>query len=589
VNNRGTGVAPRRGGGWQPYFGPSWRPDGSVLFRIWSPSTRSAEVVLAGETLPMTRDAQGVFTASLAGARADLTYRIGLDGDGPFPDPWSRWQPEGVHGPSALLARGHAVVHRPVPRLRSQATYEMHIGTFSAGGDYAGARRRLDSLAALGVDTVQVMPLSEWPGRWNWGYDGTYFHAPTRAYGTPAELRQFVAAAHARGLSVLVDAVFNHLGPDGAYIYRFAPEFFTERFKTPWGGAIDYSRKQVRRTIADAARWWIQEYGFDGLRLDATHAIYDGSSTHILSDIAAAARRAYRGAYVVAEDHRNESRLVTEDNLDAILADDFHHSVRVALSGQQDGYFKHYRGNAAEIATALRDGWIHQGRRKGVMGPGSPTDGIDAAGFVFCIENHDQVGNRADGLHLAGLVSPEAYRAASALLLLAPERVLLFQGQDWASARKFNFFTDHHAELGRLVTEGRRNEFRHFSAYREHPELIADPQSESTFLASRLDPAEARGNAWCLRLYKRLLTRNQDPVFRRPDRHSMSITTVGSLLLIERRHAGERRLVAVTLTGEKGAAIPPGKILLHTEERRFGGRGRPTLEIPAAVVVDPDR
>ena len=547
-------------------------------------------MVLEGDRLSMSKNAQGVFTVVVPNARPGMTYGVALDGDGPFPDPWSRWQPWGVHAPSALIAPGPKVGHRAVPKRRAQTAYELHIGTFSASGDYAGAIRRLDSLVRLGVDTIQVMPISEWPGRRNWGYDGTYFHAPTRAYGTPGELRKFVAAAHRRRLSVVLDTVFNHLGPDGAYIYRFASEFFTDSHKTPWGGAIDYTRPEVRRTVADAARWWIQEYGFDGLRLDATHAIYDAGPTHIVADIASAARRAFGGCYIVAEDHRNESRLLTVSHLDAILADDFHHAVRVALSGQQDGYFKMYRGTAEEIATALDEGWIHQGDRKGKMGPGSKTDGIDAAGFVFCIENHDQVGNRVDGQHLAGLVVPEAYRAASALLLLAPERVMLFQGQEWATAGKFNYFTDHSKELGRLVTEGRRNEFRNFTAFREHPERIADPQAEATFLASRIDPQEARRNAWCLRLYTALLAlRTGDPVLRRPDRHAMSITTRGSLLLIERRHGGQRRLIAATLKGEKGAFVPAGKVLLHTEERRFGGSGRPSLEIPATVVIDPDR
>ena len=544
--------------------------------------------MLEGRSIPMERSSDGFFKVVVRDAVPGQRYQIALDGDGPFPDPWSRWQPEGVHGPSALLALTARPGHRRVPKRWAQATYELHVGTFSSSGDYAGATRGLDALVELGVDTIQLMPVSEFPGRWNWGYDGTYFHAPTRAYGSPGELAEFVTAAHARGLAVILDAVFNHLGPDGAYIYRFAPEFFTDRFKTPWGGAIDYARPEVRRTVADAARWWIDAYGFDGLRLDATHAIYDRSETHILADIAVAARRAYTPAYVVAEDHRNEARLVTEDCLDSILADDFHHALRVAVSGEQDGYFKHYRGTAEEISKALSDGWIHQGDRKGRMGPGSRTDGLDADRFVFCIENHDQVGNRVDGLHLAGLISPAAYRAASALLLLAPERVMLFQGQEWATVRNFNYFTDHSEELGRLVTEGRRNEFDHFRAFREHPELIPDPQAEGTFRASVLDRAEATRNAWCLRLYTELFRlRRRDPVLRLPDRHSMSISTRGSLLFVERRQRGRRRLLVATLTGEAGAEIPAGRVLFHTEERRFGGSGRVNLEAPAAVLLEP--
>lgn len=576
---------------WQPHFGPSWLPGGGVRFRIWSPSTGKAEIVFErGETrVPMKKAPGGEFWA-VARARPGDRYRILLDGEGPFPDPWSRWQPDGVHGASAVLPRAGRASHRPVPRRVAQTTYELHVGTFSRRGDYAGAARRLPELATLGVDTIQVLPLAEWPGRWNWGYDGAYFHAPTRAYGRPQELRAFVKSAHETGLAVILDTVFNHLGPDGAYIHRYAPEFFTDRFETLWGGAIDYSVAAVRRTVLDSARWWIQEYGFDGLRLDATHAIFDESPTHILGDVAAAARRAYPRAYVVAEDHRNERRLVTDHRLDAVLADDFHHAVRVALTGERDGYFRHYEGALEEIGTALQDGWIHQGARRGEMGGGSPTAGLPAPHFVFCLENHDQAGNRVDGLHLAGLVSRAEYRAASVLLLTAPERVLIFQGQEVATGRPFNYFTDHHEELGRQVTAGRHREFIHFKGFRDHPELIADPQLEATFRASKHDPAEARRNAWCLRLYTALLTlRRTDPVLRRPRRESVTATVRGSVLFVERREGSRRRLLAVTFTGEKGASVPPGQILLHSEERRFGGKGVPTLESPCAVLIDPAR
>ena len=573
---------------WQPFFGPSWTTDGKVQFRIWAPTTERAEIRLDDRAVKMRRNRDDTHTALVPGLRPGDRYRFALDGDGPFPDPWSRWQPDGAHGASALVAPVAKVSHRLVPSAVAQATYEMHVGTFSQQGTFLAALRDLPRLKRLGIDTLQLMPIAEFAGRWNWGYDGAYFHAPTRAYGTPDDLRRFVAEVHREGLAVILDVVYNHLGPDGAYIYRFAPSFFTGLHQTPWGDAIDYHRPEVRRTVADAARWWIQQYGFDGLRLDATHAIFDQSPKSILAEIAAAARLAHPGAYVVAEDHRNEAGLVLRDGLDAILADDFHHALRVTLTGESDGWFADYRGGAAEIARAVGEGWIHQGDRTSWAGPGTSTAGLGAARFVFCLENHDQVGNRALARHLAGLVSPAQYRAASTLLLLSPERVMLFQGQEFASPGKFNYFTDHHPELGRLVTEGRGREFRAFPEYRDNPELIPDPQAEETFRASRLDRSDQRHQAWAVRLYEELFDlRRGDVVLKRPDREATRAWAEGDVVYIERGAGRRRRLLAATLTGDPTASVPAGRVLFHTEERRFGGAGKPTLATPGAVLVEP--
>jgi maltooligosyltrehalose trehalohydrolase len=575
-------------GAWQPFFGPSFTGGGTVQFRIWAPTTERAELHLPGRMVRMRRHPNDTHAVSVTGLSPGDRYRIALDGDGPFPDPWSRWQPEGAHGPSALVAPVARVTHRPVPSSIAQTTYELHLGTFSHRGTYLGAIDDLRRLKRMGVDTVQLMPVAEFPGRWNWGYDGAYFHAPTRAYGTPDELRQLIAAAHRDGLAVLLDTVYNHLGPDGAYIYRFAPTFFTDRHQTLWGGAIDFHRPEVRRTVADAARWWLQQYGFDGLRLDATHAIFDSSDPHILADIATAARHAYPAAYVVAEDHRNEVDLVRRHHLDAILADDFHHALRVALTGEHDGYFADYRGGSDEVATAIQDGWVHQGGRAGYAGPGTTTEGLGANAFVFSIENHDQVGNRARALHLASLVTPAQYRAVSALLLLSPERVMLFQGQEFASRGNFFYFTDHHPELGRQVTEGRQREFGNFEEFRDHPELIPDPQAEETFRRSRLSRADQKQNVWAVRLYDELFQlRLTDPVLKRPDREATRAWAEGAVIYVERTAGRRRRLLAATLTGDAHAAVPAGKLLFHTEERRFGGSGKPSLASPGAILVDP--
>lgn len=564
---------------WQPHYGPSWLPDGRVRFRIWSPGSELAEVVFEdGAPLRLRRNQRGEHSASSRDRlRPGLRYRVQLDGEGPFPDPWSRWQPDGVHGPSALLpALPTAATHRSVPRGRAQTAYELHLGTFTPEGTYRAAAGRLRHLQNLGVDTVQVMPLAEFPGRWNWGYDGVCLYAPTRAYGSPADLLALVAAAHRRGLAIILDAVYNHFGPDGAYIHRFAPEFFDAQVRTPWGGAIDYSREQVRRTVADAARWWLERYGFDGLRLDATHAIRDGSPRHILADIAAAARRAYPGAYVVAEDERKLPELVTRYRLDAKLSDDFHHSLRVSLTGERDAYFARYQGGEGELAESIEQGWLGSDPR------------LPAERFVFCIENHDQVGNRAHGLHLSGLVSPAAFRAAVTLLLLVPERALLFQGQEWATAGRFLFFTDHEPSLGRKVTEGRRQEFNRFPEFREHPERIPDPQRRQTFERSKLDWTEPARNGWALRLHRELLgLRRHDPVLSRPDLGGLVTFVEDGLLHLERRAGGQRRRLLVTLRGSHVAGKPEGRVLLHSEERRFGGSGRISLGGPIAILLSP--
>jgi maltooligosyltrehalose trehalohydrolase len=558
-----------------------------VRFRIWSPSTERAEVLLGDRRVALRRDPNGDHSGVASGVRPGDRYRLLLDDDGPFPDAWSRWQPDGVHGASALLPPpGASIRHRAVPRRAAQTTYELHIGTFTREGTYAAAGRKLRALRRLGVDTVQLMPVSEFAGLRNWGYDGAYLYAPTRAYGDPRKLRALVEAAHRVGLAIILDVVYNHLGPDGAYVHRFAPEFFDMETRTPWGGAIDYSRAAVRRTVIDAARWWIERYGFDGLRLDAVHAIQDRSPRHILADIAAAVRRGYRRAYVVAEDERNQRAVVAEHGVDAVLSDDFHHAVRVTLTGERDSYFARYTPGAAPVARAIGEGWLFQGRPGEPKG--TPSSGLGADRFVFCLENHDQVGNRAHGRHLAGLVGPAAYRAASSLLLLVPERSLIFQGQEWASQTHFFYFTDHAPELGRRITAGRRREFQSFAEFREHPERIPDPQSPNTFERSKVDWSEARRSAAALRLYRELLRlRTQDPVLRRAELHTTRAWAIGEVVYVERRARGKCRLLLTALTGAAGVPPPEGRVLFHSEERRFGGSGRVVLDRPIAILVEP--
>ena len=517
----------------------------------------------------MRKHAAGSFSVTVP-APPLSRYRFRLDGDGPFPDPWSHWQPDGVHGASALLPpRSRPPSHRPVPRGRAQTTYELHIGTFTERGTYLAAAARMRELRRLGVDTVQLMPLAEFPGGRNWGYDGAYLYAPTRAYGTPNDLAKLVDAAHRAGLAIILDAVYNHFGPDGAYIHRFAPEFFSDRHRTPWGPAIDYSVPEIRSTVTDSARWWVSRHGFDGFRLDAVNTIVDDQRPHLLQEIVQAARRGYEKAYVAVEDSRNYAPVVTRDRVDAVLSEDFSYTVRARLAGERVWHLGGFEGSLAELATEINTGWLRTT---------PPPLTLPQTSFVFFFDNHDQVGHRSDGARLAMLTRPQLYRAVSTLLLTLPQRVLLFMGQETAAESVFHFFTDHKPELGRAVAEGRR---------RELGRQIPDPQDPLTFARSKLQRRSPSAR-WCGALYRDLLwLRAHDPVLSRPDGARCEAWVAGEILYVERRASGKRRLLAVTLSGDPGRELPDAELLFNSEARRYAGDGRLTLARPAAVLLTP--
>ncbi|MGI8746783.1 MAG: malto-oligosyltrehalose trehalohydrolase [Deinococcus sp.] len=451
------------------------------------------------------------------------------------------------------------------------------MGTFTPEGSYRAAIERLPELAALGVTALELMPLAAFPGNRGWGYDGVALFAPQASYGRPDDLKALIDAAHGLGLAVFLDAVYNHLGPDGNYLARYSPGYFTDRFHTPWGKGLDYREPHMRRMIVGNARMWLSEYHFDGLRLDATHEMQDDSPTHILAELAAEVRALGGRHLLLAEDHRNFPELVTRDGLDGIWVDDFHHSVRVTLTGERDGYYAGFRGGAAELAGLLERGWLYQGQEWPLSGEsrGQPAEGMEAPSFVYCIQNHDQIGNRAVGDRLSAYkgVTPAAYRGASALLLSLPMTPLLFQGQEWAASTPFLFFTDHHGELGRLVSEGRRREFSSFAGFGGE---VPDPQDEATFRSSTLNWDE-RGegeHARTLELYRRLLElRRGDPVRSDNRRETLTSGSQGELLWVRRRNGqGER----VLLWNLGKAARPtelelpwplPSGLLLHSEGR----------------------
>lgn len=583
--------------GYCPALGATWTGC-ATRFRVWSPEAAAVDLVI--ETAggwgdhPMRPGDDGFFTLELAEAGPGDHYRFRVDGAGPFPDPASRFQPEGVHGPSEIIDpsafswRDAEWTGVPLERL---ILYELHIGTFTPEGTFLAAAARLPALVDLGVTAILLMPVADFAGRWNWGYDGVAPFAPARCYGRPDDLRALVDEAHRLGLAVHLDVVYNHFGPDGAYQGCFSPSYASPTHRSPWGDAVNYdgpTSGPVRDYVVENALRWVHEYHADGLRLDATHAIVDESPVHILAELASTVHASLAGtgrrALVIAEDARNLAKLVRREQaggfgLDAVWSDDFHHQVRVAVAGDRDGYFADFDGSTESIATTARQGWYYTGQpAQYFAGPrGSDPAGIPLRRFIFFLQNHDQVGNRALGDRLHHRVDLAVWRALSVLYLLLPEVPLLFMGQEWAAGTPFQYFTDHRPELGRAVTEGRRREFSRFRAFADPAArgTIPDPQAPETFRSSHLDWGERERvpHAGVLRLYRRLLAlRRALPLPEdTADRAGFTIAAAdGNVLRLERAGVDAALLALVRLHGVGTTRIGPGwRPLLTTEDPEF--------------------
>jgi maltooligosyltrehalose trehalohydrolase len=475
-----------------------------VNLEVWAPSAKSVELVTPQRRIalhrrdPQSAAADGYWQAQVETDALAQGYRYSLDGADPIPDPHSMWQPDGVHGRSYVVDLPAITADFRAKPLGESVIYEMHIGTFTAQGTYAAAQAKLPHLVELGVTHVELMPLATFPGTRGWGYDGVYLYAPFPAYGKPHELAAFVQACHTHGIAVLLDVVYNHLGPDGNYLAQYGP-YFTDRYKTGWGAAINYDGPDsdpVRRLIIENALMWLRDYGFDGLRLDAVHAIFSFDALHVLEELSSAVKdlgeTLGRRFVIIAESDLNDPRLVQPSRsgglgMDAHWADDFHHAVHVFFTGEQEGYYQDYQG-LADLATALRAGYVYQGRysphrrRRHGRAPAR----VAAQQLIVFAQNHDQIGNRAQGERLSMLLSVAELKAIAALTLLAPFVPLLFQGEEWGAKSPFLYFTDHNPELGRLVVEGRSKEFSSFKWQGEVP----NPQHEDTFTRSKLDWSE---------------------------------------------------------------------------------------------------
>jgi maltooligosyltrehalose trehalohydrolase len=543
-----------------------------VLFGLWAPDAETVDVVVetGSETSrhAMERNADGVFTALVRGAGAGSFYRFSVDGTPGTPDPRSRFQPFGVHGASEVIdLEAFAWSDGNWPGLRNEnlSIYELHVGTYTPDGTFAGLTEQLHALQQLGVRAIELMPVADFPGRWNWGYDGVALFAPSRAYGRPEDLQRLVDTAHQLGLGVLLDVVYNHLGPDGNYVLRYSADYFTDRHHTPWGDAINYdgpNARFVRAFAIDNAIQWVRDYHFDGLRLDAADTIQDESDPHLLRELQERVRAAVdREVVLIAEEARNDVRTIDPVSrggygFDAVWADDFHHEMRVFLSNAWENYFADYTGAIEDLCKTLNEGFLFQGERSPSTSQPRGTQVTDepANAFVIALQNHDQIGNRPFGERLHHEIDYDRFLTASAVLLLAPETPLLFMGQEFAASTPFRYFTDHHAELGRLVTEGRRKEFAGFRAFAQErlQRLIPDPQAEPTFLASKLRLRERAEHAFTYRLYQRLLAlRHGDPVFQVQDRATSHAEPIGGAgLLLQRWRDAEHRLLIANFGAE---------------------------------------
>jgi maltooligosyltrehalose trehalohydrolase len=586
-----------------PHHGAVVSGDG-VHFSVWAPGKNHGRVriIRAGsgieEEMILSAAADGFHELRDADGRAGDRYQYLLDDKGPYPDPASRHQPDGVHGSSMVIdPRQYRWQDGKWkrPRFRDLVIYELHVGTFTPEGTFRSAMEKLPHVADLGFNAVQMMPIADFPGERNWGYDGVCLYAPARCYGQPDDLRALVDAAHQQGIAVVLDVVYNHLGPDGNFLGAYNPHYFNHAHQTPWGDALNYDGPQaapVRSFFLANAAYWLDEFHMDGLRLDATHAIMDDSSRHVLGEIAALVHQ--RGGYVIAEDERNHASVVSPPpqghGLDAVYADDFCHTVQVALG--DDSYAVKFDGTAEELVDELQHGWRYRGQIPvtGCAPRGTSCAHLPPEKFLYCISNHDQVGNRAFGERLEHLASPAASRAALALLLLSPFTPLVFMGQEWAASTPFRFFTDHTPELGRLVNEGRRKEFAHFPQFSD-PEavaLIPDPQSAETFECSKLNWPELteHTHAGVLALGRECLRLRADhAAFRPGTREGWSAGLVDDAVVIRYEDGVHSWLVLTTLNracrvhldGSNLCKLDDGRHwrpVLFSNALQFGGSGQ---------------
>jgi maltooligosyltrehalose trehalohydrolase len=567
---------------------------GGVHFRVWAPKRRRVDVVLElpdGPLIhPLEAEGDGYFSGLVEEARAGHRYRFQLDESGGwFPDPASRFQPDGPHGPSEIIDAGAFAWTdadwQGLP-LEGQIIYEMHIGTFTHDGTWASAMAELPELAAAGMTVLEVMPIADFPGRFGWGYDGVGMYAPVWLYGRPDDLRRFVDRAHSLGMAVILDVVYNHFGPDGNYLTQYADDYFTRKYDNEWGDALNFdgeNSRSVREYFIENAGYWIREYHLDGLRLDATQQIFDDSPDHIIAAVARTVRKTAqrRHTIIVAENEPQNTKLARAPEsggygVDALWNDDLHHSAMVALTGRKEAYYTDYRGAPQEFISAAKYGYLFQGQRYKWQKKRRGAPGLDLrpAQYVNFIQNHDQVANSLAGKRVDTMTTTGRLRALTAYLLLAPGTPMLFQGQEFASSKPFHYFGDHRPELAKLVLAGRIKFLKQFRSLMQ-PEVqpcFIDPGSPSIFETCKLDFSERQTNAAIYQLHKDLLRlRREDPIFRMQRPRGVDGAVLGDEAFLLRYFSDqpEDRLLLVNLGRDLHFDPAPEPLLAPPEDRRW--------------------
>ena len=596
--------------------GAEVQPKGGVHFRVWAPRRDRVEVVLDKGAIRQElerEDSEGYYSGFVAKAKAGQRYHFLLDdSDYAYPDPASRFQPEGVHQASEIVDPTRYTwkdTHWKGIDLHGQIISEIHLGTFTPEGTYAAAAEKLPLLQDVGITVVEIMPVAEYAGDYGWGYDGVAFYAPTRNHGTPDDLRRFVDAAHGLGMGVILDVVYNHFGPEGNYAPAYSEHYFSKTHQGEWGDPINFDGEHsdpVREYMIENAGYWIDEFHFDGLRLDAVHAIVDDSPDHVLAALTRRAREkaGRRRIIIVNEDEFQIAKHFTPVEqggygLDGGWNDDFHHTCRVAATGHAEAYYAGYQGSPQEITSAVRRGYLYQGQWHAGQKKfrGTSTRGRHARQFVTFLQNHDQIANDATGRRLHQQTSTGRYRALTALWLLAPGTPLFFQGQEWAASAPFHFFVDHPVDLGALVREGRWNEMRRFAraAGREKVMPLFDPTDRAVYEACRIDWSERDRfpHTETLALHRDLLQlRRDDPVFAAQNAEAIDDAVLGPEAFLLRYFGpdDDDRLVLVNLGRDLGMlpaaeplfAAPAGKkwkILWSSDDPTYGGTGTAAIDL----------
>jgi len=585
----------------------SWSTEGGINFRIWAPQCKSIEVMVEGgkiAPLALKHQKDGYFMGKTSELASGDLYKFRVDGQSSFPDPCSRFQPQGPHGPSQIVDPAFfkwqdEKWQKNGLQMHGQVIYELHVGTFSREGNYQGIVAELKELKELGITVIEIMPLAEFPGRWNWGYDGVLLFAPAHVYGTPDELRHLINEAHKLDIAVILDVVYNHLGPDGNYLKVFSKDYFADQYTTDWGEALNFDGHNagpVREFFITNACYWIKEFHFDGLRLDATQNIYDKSRIHILAEITKATREAAAPKKIifVAENESQHIHLVQPLDkggygIDGIWNDDFHHSANVVLKGRREAYYTDYLGHAQEFISMLKSGFLYQGQFYSWQNQMRGTyvgDDIAASQFIVFLENHDQVANSLDGRRVPYHLDSGLFRAMTTLLLLSPQTPMLFMGEEFAASSPFYFFADHKEDLAKAVLQGRKEFLSQFPSIRSAQGSIPDPKDERAFTMSKLNFVERKSHKEIYQMHKDLLKmRREDEIFSKQDRFKLDGAVLSDDAFVI-RYKGEDsdRLVVINLGKDLDFSPCPLPLLApltkttwecvwSTDDVRYGGRG----------------